>query len=133
MTRPKTLLVVDDSAVMRQMIAAVFDLTEYRVLLADGGPAALAQAASHPLDLVITDWTMMPMDGGELIRQLRRLRPCAQVPVLVLSTLSSDASKAEARAAGANGWLCKPLEPNTLLDVVACLTEKIESADSASA
>lgn len=122
MSQTKTILVVDDSAVMRQMIAAVLAPAGYRVLLADGGPAALVQAQSQALSLVLTDWTMIPMDGGELTRQLRQCAPCCDVPVLVLSTISSEAGKAEARAAGANGWLCKPLDPATLLDVVASLT-----------
>jgi two-component system chemotaxis response regulator CheY len=114
----QTLLVVDDSAVMRQMISAMLEGAGYRVLLADGGEAALAHARSTPVQLVLTDWTMIPMDGGQLTRALRQLPGLAHTPVLVLSTISSDAGKAEARAAGASGWLCKPVHPPTLLDVL---------------
>lgn len=117
----QTLLVVDDSAVMRQMISAILEGAGYRVLLADGGEAALAHAHSTPVQLVLTDWTMMPMDGGELIRALRQMPGFAHTPVVVLSTISSDAGKAEARAAGASGWLCKPVNPSTLLDVMHTL------------
>lgn len=121
MNSPKTVLVVDDSAVMRQMIATVLQEAGHRVLLAEGGPQALALARSHSADLVLTDWTMRPMDGGELIAQLRALPAYARRPIAVLSTLSGAAEKAQARAAGANGWLCKPLNAQTLLDVMQAL------------
>ncbi len=116
-----TVLVVDDSAVMRQMIHAVLQGAGYGVLLADGGAQALAHARDRRVDLVLTDWTMLPMDGGELVRQLRLLPACRRVPVVVLSTLSGAAEKAQAKAAGANGWLSKPLNPDTLLDVMQAL------------
>lgn len=121
MTHPQTVLVVDDSAVMRQMIAAVLQGAGYRVWLADGGTQALDHARRRAPALVITDWTMLPMDGGELVRQFRQLPGCRSVPVVVLSTMSGAAEKAQAKAAGANGWLCKPLHPDTLLDVLQAL------------
>lgn len=117
----KTILVVDDSAVMRQLNSAVLEEGGYQVLLAGDGEAALAQLAAKPVDLVLTDWTMIPMDGCELTRQLRARTDSANVPILVLSTVSNDASKADARKAGATGWLCKPIEPETLLAVVGSL------------
>ena len=117
----KTILVVDDSAVMRHLNSAVLEEGGYPVRLAGDGQAALAQLAAAPVDLVLTDWTMIPMDGCELTRQLRARPDCAGLPILVLSTLSNDASKADARKAGATGWLCKPIEPETLLAVVGSL------------
>jgi len=117
----KKILVVDDSAVMRQMLSAILEEADYSVLLADGGQPALAHLQREQVDLVLTDWTMIPMDGGELTRQLRLLAAYAHVPVVVLSTISSDAGKSEARKAGANGWLSKPVQPETLLDVIGSL------------
>lgn len=117
----KTILVVDDSAVMRHLNSAVLQQAGYTVLLAEDGSAALEQLNKSAVDLVLTDWTMIPMDGGELTRQLRQRPDCMQVPILVLSTVSNDASKSEARKAGANGWLCKPIESETLLAVVGSL------------
>ncbi|QJC55173.1 Chemotaxis protein CheY [Polaromonas vacuolata] len=119
----KTILVVDDSAVMRQINCAVLESGGYRVLLAADGASALAHARSSELDLVLTDWNMDPMDGCELTRQVRGLPDCQTIPIIVLSTISNDSSKSEARQAGANGWLCKPVEPETLLSVVSSLTE----------
>ncbi len=117
----KTILVVDDSAVMRQMTSAILEEAGHAVLLAEDGQSALAHLGQSAIDLVLTDWTMIPMDGGELTRRLRLLEPYAHVPVVVLSTISSAAGKSAARAAGANGWLCKPVRPETLLDVVDSL------------
>lgn len=121
MTPTKTVLVVDDSAVMRQMISSVLEAAGYRVLLADGGAQALTHARTRACELVLTDWTMLPMDGGELIRQLRAMPSYARVPLVVLSTMSGTAEKSQAKQAGANGWLSKPLNPDTLLDVLAAL------------
>lgn len=121
MIKNKTIVVVDDSAVMRQLISAIFEAEGYRVLLAGDGRTALEHVRQAVVHLVLTDWTMIPMDGCELTRQLRRLPDSAHVPILVLSTASSDASKAEARKAGASGWLCKPVEPAALLAVAGSL------------
>jgi len=119
--RKKTILVVDDSAVMRHLNSAVLEEGGYQVLLAGDGQAALERIADTPVDLVLTDWTMVPMDGCELTRRLRARPTSAALPILVLSTLSNEASKADARQAGATGWLCKPIEPDTLLAVVGSL------------
>ena len=117
----KNILVVDDSAVMRQMITAILEEAGYAVLIAGTGQVALEHLGRSRVDLVLTDWTMIPMDGGELTRQLRLLPAYAHVPVVVLSTISSEVGKSEARKAGANGWLSKPVNPETLLDVVSNL------------
>ncbi len=124
MTPTQTVLVVDDSAVMRQMISTVLQDAGHRVMLASSGAQALglAQGPGAPADLVLTDWTMPGMDGGELIARLRALPAYARVPVVVLSTMNGAAEKAQARQAGANGWLSKPLHPDTLLEVLQALT-----------
>jgi two-component system chemotaxis response regulator CheY len=125
--KPGTILVVDDSAVMRQMISEMLETGGYQVLSARDGEAALAQVRKGGVDLVLTDWTMIPMDGGELTRQLRQLPADAPIPILVLSTINAESTKAEARKAGANGWLCKPIDPETLLAVVGSLMRPLES------
>lgn len=119
--KSKTILVVDDSVVMRQMISAILEEAGYAVLLAADGQSALAHLGSARVDLVLTDWTMIPMDGGELTRQLRKLDAYTHVPVVVLSTISGEAGKSDAKKAGANGWLSKPVQPDLLLDVMDSL------------
>ncbi|MFC5475964.1 response regulator [Paraherbaspirillum soli] len=119
----KTILVVDDSAVMRQLISTALAEAEYHILLAADGQAAVKQAEQRAADLVLTDWNMPVMGGNQLIRALRHLPSYAKTPILVLTTEASDAEKAEARQAGASGWLRKPIEPSTLLEVVGSLLQ----------
>ncbi|AIY40315.1 Chemotaxis regulator - transmits chemoreceptor signals to flagelllar motor components CheY [Collimonas arenae] len=119
----KTILVVDDSAVMRKLISSILAERAYQVLLTEDGEAALQQARSAAIDLVLTDWNMPAMGGGKLIRALREMSRYAETPVLVLTTEARESEKNEAREAGANGWLRKPVEPATLLEVVASLLE----------
>jgi two-component system chemotaxis response regulator CheY len=69
-------------------------------------------------DLVLTDQNMPRMDGLSLIRALRKLTNYQRVPILMLTTESSDDMKAKGRAAGANGWLVKPFDPQRLTEVV---------------
>jgi two-component system chemotaxis response regulator CheY len=114
----KTILAVDDSATMREMVAFVLESAGYRVIEAEDGARALEKATATPFDLVITDQNMPNMDGLTLVRSLRELRDYRTVPVLLLTTESSDAMKAQGRAAGATGWLVKPFDPATLLEVV---------------
>ncbi len=122
MTSPRPpILVVDDSAVMRQMIAAQLQQAGHACLTAASGEEALSVADRQPVSLVITDWTMLPMDGGELIRRFRARPGFGAIPIVVLSTLSGTAEKARAREAGAQGWLSKPLHPATLADVLSAL------------
>jgi two-component system, chemotaxis family, chemotaxis protein CheY len=114
----KTILAVDDSATMREMVSFVLESAGFRVIEAEDGAQGLDKATTTPVDLVITDQNMPNMDGITLVRSLRELRDYKTVPILLLTTESSDGMKAQGRAAGATGWLVKPFDPNTLLEVV---------------
>ncbi|MDH5265267.1 MAG: response regulator [Betaproteobacteria bacterium] len=114
----KTVLAVDDSATMREMVAFVLESAGYRVLEAEDGAKGLERARATPVDLVITDQNMPNMDGITLVRSLRELREYKAIPILLLTTESSDTMKSQGRAAGATGWLVKPFDPATLLEVV---------------
>jgi len=114
----KTVLAVDDSATMREMVAFVLESAGYRVIEAEDGVKGLDRARASLVDLVITDQNMPNMDGITLVRELRELREYKSVPILLLTTESSDGMKAQGRAAGATGWLVKPFDPATLLEVV---------------
>lgn len=111
-------LVVDDSASIRQMVGATLRGAGYEVLEAVDGEQGLATAASSNVNLVLTDHNMPKMDGLELIRRLRALTQYRSIPILVVTTEAGDAMKANGRAAGATGWLVKPFDPSKLLEVV---------------
>jgi two-component system chemotaxis response regulator CheY len=114
----KTILTVDDSASIRQMVAFTLSGAGYSVVQAVDGVDGLAKARTTSADLVLTDQNMPNADGLTLIRGLRALPAYAKTPILVLTTEAGDDMKAKGRAAGATGWIVKPFDPATLLNVV---------------
>ena len=114
----QSILAVDDSASMRQMVAFTLKGAGYNVIEAADGQEALEKARSQQVDLVLTDQNMPRMDGITLVKQLRLMQSFAGTPMLILTTESSDEMKAKGKAAGATGWLVKPFDPAKLLDVV---------------
>ncbi|EGF31206.1 Chemotaxis regulator - transmits chemoreceptor signals to flagelllar motor components CheY [Oxalobacteraceae bacterium IMCC9480] len=90
----------------------------YLVTEAVDGQDGLDKARLQAFDLVLTDQNMPRMDGLTLIRSLRALPSYQRVPILMLTTEASDEMKAKGRAAGANGWLVKPFDPQRLTEVV---------------
>ncbi|MGY2052872.1 response regulator [Methylobacterium sp. JK268] len=116
-----TVLAVDDSPSIRQMIKLVLGPAGHTVVEAGDGAEGLAKARSGPVDLVITDLNMPVMDGLEMIKGLRGVASLTGVPILFLSTESDDGVKQKAKAAGATGWITKPFKPEQLLGVVAKL------------
>lgn len=113
-----TILAVDDSASMRQMVSFTLKGAGYDVLEAADGMEALNVAKSNSVNLVITDVNMPNMDGITLVRELRGLPNYKFTPLLLLTTESSPEKKAEGKQAGATGWLVKPFNPDQLLATV---------------
>lgn len=118
MTTAKTVLAVDDSGSLRQMVSCVLRDAGYDVIEAVDGNDGLAKAKRQMVDLVLTDQNMPGMDGLGLIRALRAMKNYRQVPIVMLTTESGDEIKAQGRAAGANGWMVKPFDPSRLTEVV---------------
>jgi two-component system chemotaxis response regulator CheY len=114
----KTILAVDDSGSLRQMVAFSLKAAGYQVIEAVDGQDGLEKAKNQVVDLVLTDQNMPRMDGLTLIKSLRAMPSYQRVPILMLTTESSDDMKAKGRAAGANGWLVKPFDPQKLTEVV---------------
>ena len=115
----KIILAVDDSTSIRQMVAFTLKGAGYEVIEAVDGQEGLEKAKSKTVNLVLTDQNMPKMDGLTLVKTLRGLPQYKTVPMLMLTTESSDVMKAQGKAAGATGWLVKPFDPNKLLEVVA--------------
>jgi two-component system chemotaxis response regulator CheY len=114
----KTILAVDDSGSLRQMVAFSLKAAGYQVVEAVDGLDGLEKAKMQVVDLVLTDQNMPKMDGLALIKALRELPAYQKVPILMLTTEASDEMKSKGRAAGANGWLVKPFDPQKLTEVV---------------
>ena len=114
----KTILTVDDSVSIRQMVTVTLQGAGFSVLEAVDGADGLEKAKSRPINLVLTDQNMPRMDGISLVKALRGLPQYRATPILMLTTESGDAMKAQGKAAGATGWLVKPFNPQRLLEVV---------------
>ncbi len=114
----KTILAVDDSASIRQMVSFTLKGAGYEVIEAVDGQDALEKANQHNINLVLTDINMPRMDGLKLLELLRNLANYKNVPILMLTTESDSTMKAKGKEAGATGWLVKPFDPNRLLEVI---------------
>ncbi|MGE3166589.1 MAG: response regulator [Planctomycetota bacterium] len=107
------ILIVDDSAVMRNMIkrALASGGVQAEILEAGDGQLALAQVPNDP-DLILCDWNMPNMDGLTFVRELRKLG--STTPVLMVTTETHFSKQTEAKNAGANGFVAKPFTPDQL-------------------
>ncbi len=103
----KTILTVDDSASVRQMVKFTLSDAGYTVIEAVDGKDALSKLAG-PVNLVITDLNMPNLDGIGLIRSVRANPAWKGIPILMLTTESHESRKQEGKAAGATGWIVKP-------------------------
>ncbi|MBJ2136262.1 response regulator [Paraglaciecola chathamensis] len=113
----KHILIVDDSASIRQMVEMTLKSAAYQVTTANDGQAGLDLCKKQQFDFVLTDQNMPRMDGLTLIKLLRGLANYRTTPIVVLTTEAGDDMKAKGRAAGATGWMVKPFDPQKLLAV----------------
>lgn len=115
----KTVLVVDDSATMRQMVTYTLSGAGYNVVEAGNGKEAVGKltGGTKP-DLVVTDLNMPEMDGITLIKEIRKMAALKFTPILMLTTESADDKKKAGQAAGATGWIVKPFNPEQMLKVI---------------
>jgi two-component system chemotaxis response regulator CheY len=114
----KTVLTIDDSRTMREMLSMALVQAGYRVLQAVDGVEGLEILQSQGADVVITDINMPRLDGFGVIEGVRANPDHRGTPILVLTTESDVAKKERARQAGATGWIVKPFNPVKLVDAV---------------
>ena len=112
-----SILAVDDSASIRQAIKIALGSAGYTVSEASNGAEGLEKAEAGGFDLIITDLNMPVMDGQTMIQELRKRGRLVGVPIVFLSTESDGEIKAQAKAAGATGWMTKPFEPDQLVRI----------------
>ena len=115
----KTIMLVDDSATILLSISNILLKAGYGVEKAGNGNEALAKfKAGAKIDLLITDLNMPGMNGIDLIKEIRQLAGYKFMPILFLTTESQQSKRAEAKAAGASGWLVKPATADELLNTI---------------
>jgi two-component system, chemotaxis family, chemotaxis protein CheY len=114
----KKILVVDDSAIMRQLISAPIQEAGFDVVSAENGKDALVKMHGTKVDMVVTDLNMPEMDGIELIKNLRAKSEHKFTPIVMITTEFQEAKKKEGREAGASAWIVKPFQSQNLLEVI---------------
>ena len=111
----KTVLIVDDEAPIREMIAVALEMADYRVLEADSAQAAHAMVVDHQPDLVLLDWMMPGTSGIELARRLKREEGTADLPIIMLTARGEEDNKIQGLEAGADDYITKPFSPRELV------------------
>jgi two-component system chemotaxis response regulator CheY len=114
----KTILIVDDSESIREVVSFTLENEGYSVLVGVDGQDALKFFDGREIDLLITDLHMPNMDGIELIVNVRNMENYQRMPILFLTTESQAAKKMEAKDAGATGWIIKPFVPAKLIAAI---------------
>jgi two-component system chemotaxis response regulator CheY len=122
MSATKTILTVDDSQTMRDMLRAALSDMGHRVVQAVDGLDGVESLESAQPDVIITDINMPRMDGFGFIETVRKDPRHRATPILVLTTESDPERKERARSAGATGWIVKPFDPEKLADAIRRVT-----------
>lgn len=118
----KTVLTVDDSQTMRDMLLAALTEMGHRVIQANDGLQGIEQLRGQAPDVIITDINMPRLDGFGFIEEVRRDPRYRATPILVLTTENHESRKDRARRAGATGWIVKPFDPAKLADAIRRVT-----------
>ena len=114
----KTIMIVDDSASLRQVVGISLKGAGYQVIEASDGQHALSQLKGQKVHLIISDVNMPNMDGITFVKALKQTAAYKFTPVIMLTTESADGKKKEGQAAGARAWVTKPFNPPQLLGAV---------------
>jgi two-component system chemotaxis response regulator CheY len=117
----KTILIVDDSASLRNVVAIALKGAGYDVIEACDGRDALSKLTGQKIHLIVTDVNMPNMDGITLVREVKKLPNYKFTPIMMLTTESQPEKKQEGKDAGAKAWLVKPFQPPVLLNAVSKL------------
>jgi two-component system chemotaxis response regulator CheY len=117
----KTILVVDDSASLRQVVSIALKGGGYDVIEACDGKDALSKLTGQKIHLIISDVNMPNMDGIAFVKAVKQLPTYKFTPIIMLTTESQEDKKMEGQAAGAKAWVVKPFKPEQMLAAVAKL------------
>lgn len=117
----KKILVVDDSASVRQVVSIALQGAGYEVVEAENGQVGLDKAKSNDVSLIISDVNMPIMDGITFVTELKKLPTLKFTPVIMLTTESEVEKKEAGKAAGAKAWVVKPFKPQQMLAAVTKL------------
>ena len=116
-----TILVVDDSISLRQVVAISLQGKGYDVIQAGNGKEALSKLDGTKINLVISDVNMPIMDGLTFVTEMKKMPKYKFAPVIMLTTEAGSEMKDKGRAAGVKAWVVKPFKPEQMLNAVGKL------------
>jgi len=114
----KTVMIVDDSGSFRVVVKLALQKAGYETVEAVDGKDAVGKHDGRKLNLIVCDENMPNMDGLTFLKHLKTTGSYKFTPVIMLTTESQEAKKAEGKAAGARAWITKPFQPSQLVDAV---------------
>ena len=117
----RTILIVDDSASVRQVVGIALKGAGYDVIVAGDGEEALAKLDGQRIHLIIADVNMPNMDGITFVAEAKKLPAYKFTPIIMLTTESQEDKKKQAQAAGAKAWVTKPFQPEQMISAVSKL------------
>jgi two-component system chemotaxis response regulator CheY len=117
----KTIMIVDDSASLRQVVGMALRGAGYDVIEAQDGKDALSKLTGQKIHLIVSDVNMPNMDGITLVTEIKKLANYKFTPIIMLTTEGADEKKKAGQAAGAKAWIVKPFQPQQMLDAVSKL------------
>ena len=117
----KAILIVDDSASVRQVVGIALKVAGYDVIEGCDGKDALTKRNGQKIHLIISDVNMPNMDGITFVKEVKKLPNYKFTPIIMLTTESQEGKKQEGQAAGAKAWVVKPFQPAQMLTAVAKL------------
>lgn len=117
----KTILIVDDSASIRQVVGIALKSAGYDTIEAVDGKDALSKLNGQKIHLIISDVNMPNMDGITFVKEAKKIPDYKFTPIIMLTTESQEGKKMEGQAAGAKAWVVKPFQPAQMLAAVSKL------------
>ena len=120
----KSILIVEDSVTILEVLSFSLDKHGFKVQAASDGEKALKFLDGTHFDLIITDLYMPKMDGLELVKKIKSMEAYKNIPILLLTTETQQNKKLEAKKAGVTGWVIKPFVPEKLIRAIKKLLSK---------
>ncbi|MDO6427398.1 MULTISPECIES: response regulator [Thalassotalea] len=117
----KTILIVDDSASVRQVVAMTLKGAGYEVIEAVDGKDGLSKLDGKKVHLIISDVNMPNMDGITMVKEIKQMASYKFTPIIMLTTEGAEEKKKQGQAAGAKAWIVKPFQPAQMLQAVSML------------
>jgi len=117
----KTIMIVDDSATLRQVVSIALKGAGYDVIEGCDGKDALSKLTGQKVHLIVSDVNMPVMDGFTFVSEVKKMAAYRFTPIIMLTTEAGEDKKEAGKAAGAKAWMIKPFKPDQMLNAVSKL------------